>query len=130
MSTESLKELSKGVAIVVVEGAETPDDQLSDWQLKARGYHITLRYNRRKMHLDFWQGLGILRKPTAHAVLECLLSDASGADEEFEYWCDNYGYDSDSRKAEKIYKAVQIQTANLRKLLGDDFNRFINAERD
>jgi len=59
-------------------------------------------------------------KPTVDTVLDCLASDASGADETFEYWCGNFGYDTDSRRAEKTYKAVQRQTAKLRAFLGED----------
>lgn len=42
--------------------------------------------------------------PTAASVLYSLLSDATGSEEPFDYWCANYGYDSDSRKAFSIYE--------------------------
>lgn len=41
--------------------------------------------------------------PTAAEVLYCLLNDAEATHYTFEEWCDVFGYDSDSRKAEKIY---------------------------
>ena len=43
-------------------------------------------------------------KPKVHDVVASLFSDARGADEPFEAWCDDLGYDSDSRKAFKTYE--------------------------
>lgn len=60
------------------------------------------------------------KEPKADEVLDCLASDASGADEGFGEFCDNFGYDQDSRKAEKIYKACRHNSERLKKFLGDD----------
>jgi hypothetical protein len=63
-------------------------------------------------------------------VLEALLSDASVAGyDQFEEWAADLGYDPDSRKAEKVYQACVEQTAQLRQLLGDDFETFVEAKR-
>ena len=43
--------------------------------------------------------------PTQASVLYGLILDASANDESFTDWCDNYGYDSDSIKAQGIYNA-------------------------
>lgn len=56
--------------------------------------------------------------PTAAEVLDSLASDASSADQSFEDWCGDYGYDTDSRKAEAAYNACRETMFNLRKLLG------------
>lgn len=56
-------------------------------------------------------------KPTAYDILACL--DTYGGDS-FEDFCANYGYDEDSRTAEKTYHAVQEQQNNLRKLFTHD----------
>ncbi len=60
-------------------------------------------------------------EPKAAEVLSCLASDAAGFDnaQSFEDWADEYGYDADSRKAEKIYKAVEKAAHRLRAFLGD-----------
>lgn len=86
-------------------------------------FKVTLRCGRRRMTLYFSQGFGISGEPQPADILECLASDASGAEQSFEDWCSDLGFDSDSRKAERTYKAVQTQTEKLRKLLGDtDFS--------
>lgn len=61
-------------------------------------------------------------KPTLSEVLDSLAMDASdflyGID--FEEWAENLGYDMDSRKAEKIYKACQNNFNGLLRVLGMD----------
>lgn len=54
--------------------------------------------------------------PAAASVLYSLLSDASGADGNFLDWCDDLGYDSDSRKALAIYEACCVIRADLQKV--------------
>ena len=52
-------------------------------------------------------------EPTLYDVLTCLTKYDP---ESFEYFCANYGYDEDSRKAEKIYKAVVKEFNNMNRL--------------
>jgi len=54
--------------------------------------------------------------PTAYDVLTCLTKYDPGT---FEDFCSNYGYDTDSRKAEKIYKEVCDEWLNVAKLFTD-----------
>ena len=63
--------------------------------------------------------------PEVTDVLYCLLSDALCGQDTFEEFCVNYGYDTDSRKALEIYLACQKTEQDLRKLLGNDFNYFM-----
>lgn len=56
--------------------------------------------------------------PTLDDVLYCLVMDAEAASETFEDWCANFGYDTDSRKAEATYNACVQIGIKLRNLLG------------
>lgn len=56
-------------------------------------------------------------EPTLYSVLACLTKYDP---ETFEDFCANYGYDNDSRKAEKIYKAVVKEWKNLNRLFTSD----------
>lgn len=58
------------------------------------------------------------KAPEAQDVLQCLASDASGADQSFSSWCSDLGYDEDSRKAFRTYRVIERQTAKLRAFLG------------
>lgn len=61
-------------------------------------------------------GVNYAVSPAQASVLYCLLSDASGAEENFYDWCDNFGYDSDSRKAFDTYNACCDTLLKVRKI--------------
>lgn len=85
-------------------------------------WKVTLKRGRARMTLVFSMGYGHKgASPEARDVLDCLASDASGIDNSrgFEDWCANYGYDTDSRKAEKTYNAIRHQASRLETFLGD-----------
>lgn len=78
---------------------------------------------RTQMMIYFSKGYGHHGKePQVDEVLDCLLSDSAGVENarSFEDWASDYGYDTDSHKAEKIFKNCEMQAAKLRKLLGDN----------
>ena len=54
--------------------------------------------------------------PTAYDVLACLTKNDPGT---FEDFCSEFGYDEDSRKAEKIYNAVLDEWKNVCALFTD-----------
>jgi len=57
--------------------------------------------------------------PDVLDVLYCLVSDASVRHcSSYEEWAGDYGYDTDSRKGEEIYRTCQKQTADLLRVLG------------
>lgn len=53
---------------------------------------------------DWRQGTGIKEKPLPVEVLACCCRDWLDAQDSFEEWAGNFGYDTDSRKAERIYQ--------------------------
>lgn len=93
-------------------------------------YHVKLRaksLGNATMRLYYSKGKGLNGvAPTADEVLDCLASDASSienANNNFEAFCDDYGYDIDSRKAEKTFNACARQAQRLNKFLGEDYYR-------
>ena len=76
-----------------------------------------------RMTVHFSKGFGHHgQEPTVAEVLDCLASDASGVDgcRDFADWCNEYGYEVDSRKAEKTWQACRHQTTRLENFLGQD----------
>jgi len=129
--TERLSKLARKVSCSAKYGdISTPWDKLDDWQRQAHPYRVRLRYQGRQMSLDFFMGQAHTDEPDAAEVLSCLLSDASACDQSFEEWASELGYETDSRKAERVYNMCVKQGEKLKLLLGDDFERFLYAEND
>lgn len=61
------------------------------------------------------------KAPELADVLDCLASDASGWEnaQDFEQWAYEYGYDPDSRTAERIYNTVEAQVDDMKVFLGE-----------
>lgn len=84
-------------------------------------YLPTMATKKEGFNLYFSQGSAHTKPPTAEDVLDCLAMDASGYEnaQSFEDWASEYGYDTDSRKAEKVYRIVKRQAQQLKRMLGD-----------
>lgn len=99
------------------ENPNMPDsDDMDHWK-------CTLRRPRKQMTVYFSMGYGHRGKaPELADVLDCLSSDAAGYENapDFEDWAQEYGYDEDSRKAEKIYKTIEKQARQLKVFLGEE----------
>jgi hypothetical protein len=100
------------------------------WEGQHHPWRVTLSYRGHKLSVDFFQGMAHEKEPTAADVLSCLISDATSVENtrSFEEWCSDFGCDTDSRKAEKAFKACEAMVPKLRRLLGDDFDLFAKAE--
>jgi hypothetical protein len=90
------------------------------WMASARHFRCVLRRGSKQLTIPFSQGLAHEQEPTAADVLSCLASDSSGIENarSFEDWCNEYGYDIDSRKAEKTYQVCRKQREKLESFLG------------
>jgi len=75
-------------------------------KLKSEYYNIKDRYKIRES----------IKAPTAYDVLTAVQKYDVGT---FSDFCSEFGYDSDSRKAEKIYFAVQEEYGNINRLFSD-----------
>lgn len=84
-------------------------------------WKCVLKMGRKRLTVPFSMGYGHHGKePQVADVLDCLASDASGADQDFENWASDLGYDTDSRKAERTYRVIERQAKRLAAFLGDD----------
>lgn len=93
------------------------------WDAEASHYRVRLmRPGARTFGLYYSMGSAHKVPPTLPEVLDNLASDAAGYDDarDFEDWASGYGYDTDSRKAERVYRAVEREATKLRAFLGDD----------
>ncbi len=84
------------------EGIKTTNDQNEAKKFKAK-YHEVVRNKK-------------FKEPSAYDVLASLTKYEVDS---FKDFCDNYGYEEDSRKAEKIYNAVVEEWNNIKMLYSD-----------
>jgi hypothetical protein len=60
--------------------------------------------------------------------MKCLVSDAAAGAETFEDFCGDFGYDTDSRSAERTWKACRQMADQLRRLFGADHDEAMSHE--
>lgn len=141
MTTDTVVKISEfvqsaGISMTAERWHENPNMQdsgnMDHWKcVLVRREHTGKRYNARKdgtaivakLTVYFSQGYGHNgREPEVTSVLDCLASEASSVEnaQGFEDWASDFGYDTDSRKAEKIYHTCEHQAKRLRSFLGED----------
>ena len=91
-------------------------------------WKVTLKRGRKQMTLYFSKGYGHNgTEPTTDEVLDCVVSESYAMETDFEDWCSEFGYDADSRKAERTYNACKRNTIKLVRFLGSDlYDALIN----
>lgn len=77
-------------------------------------YAITLWRGKQRLTLNFWNSHNNRENgedPTPHDILSCLMSDRDPGS--FADFCSEFGYEEDSRQAEKTYNLVKKQWAKV-----------------
>ena len=81
-------------------------------------FKITLKKGGKQFTFNFGQSISEgSNEPTLYSVLTCLQKYDVGS---FENFCDYFGYDYDSRTAEKTYKAVVKEFEGMERLFNSD----------
>lgn len=83
-------------------------------------YKVTLKRNGKQMTFNF--GSADCNEPSLYSVLVCLTKYEVGTLENF---CSEFGYDTDSITANKIYKAVCKEYANLCRLFPESSTNIV-----
>lgn len=110
--------------------ATLSDTKAPPWVEDVRGryghhYRVTLSKQTPKCQtsFDFWDSVANYENGTetvsAYSVLACISGDVNCPDN-FQEFCDEYGYDSDSRKAEKQFKLCDQAAKKLRRFFTKD----------
>ena len=88
--------------------------------------------NGKRTSFDFWGSIKNPRLESDYDLLNafyCFVSDAISGLESFENFCGEFGYDTDSRKAEKTYKLCKRAYVKFNRVSGfsdDEMYDFIN----
>jgi len=129
MNLETLCKLH-GVKIQSVWADSNPN--MDDMPQGSTHFKVTLGICRdgckRQVTTFFSQGPAHYSTPKAWDVLGCLISDARSGDQDFESFCCDFGCDTDSRKAERAWKACAAMTPKIERFLGDLLPVFEQAD--
>lgn len=91
---------------------------------------ISVTFNGRRTQFDFWASVAepeIRTKSDLLNAFECFVSDAIAGNGSFEDFCSDMGYDTDSRKAERTWKACRLSAAKLNRIYTDDLYDLSNS---
>lgn len=113
----------------VYTGAKKADwgDKYENWN-----HHlvvVTNKENNLKVTFDFWCSIAHPTMEKEYDVLNafyCFVNDAISGSYNFEEFCGEFGYDTDSRKAEKIWKACQESLEELQRIYDGDIYDLVN----
>ena len=105
----------RGISMVVMGADRNPN--MPDSR-NMNHYKCVFSRGRRRMTVYFSKGLGLHGQPTINEVWDTITEDAASIEgQDFSEFCSNYGYDEDSRKAERTFKACQHSAARLANFL-------------
>lgn len=108
-----------GVSFGSVKLAARPDN-LADWSADATHWKVIIKRAKNEFAIFYSMGSAHTGAPDDMDVFNCLLTDTSDIDGvEFEDWASDLGYDPDSRKAERAFKACQGTMMNLRAMFSE-----------
>jgi len=86
-------------------------------------YKIYLEHKGRQINFSFGQSITEsekAQKPRLYDVLASIGLDFSTTDNGFKEFCDEFGYDEDSRKAEATYKLCIEQSIKLKQIFTEE----------
>ena len=101
---------TKAAGLITINSTFLNNERWSANERNWNNHKITILHNGQKIFFDFW---GSIQKPIITTdeenifALYCFLTDSEAASKSFSDFCSEFGYDEDSRRAEKIYKSCE-----------------------
>lgn len=90
---------------------------------------VTNTETKQSITFEFWASINnpiLNREYDILNAFYCFVSDAISGDYSFEEFCSEFGYDEDSRTAEKTWKSCQKQADKLSKIFDGDLYELAN----
>lgn len=104
-----------GVTFASVNTGERTDGLMSDMPAGSTHWRVLIKRGTKEIETRYSMGPAHTGEPDGADVFGSLLMDTSDVEgETFENWADNLGFDTDSRKAERIFEACQKTLLNLK----------------
>lgn len=110
--------------------AEYTGSKKADWgngQENWNHHKVTVKNTEtgRQTSFDFWASIAnpeVRSRKDLIGAFECFVGDAVAGMNDFGDFCSEFGYDENSRRAEKIYKACQKATEKLQRIHNGDIH--------
>ena len=112
--------LIDNIKLSLIRTDYTEEDYKDEWKKTSNKYKARITYNKKSMTIIYYTGSGWKKDPELEDILGSILQDITYLDYGFENFASEWGYDPDSRTAEKIYKDIQKQAKKI--------NRIFNKE--
>lgn len=130
---ETVKAFAERVGVtmpVAFTAASNPN--IDDMPEGSTHWRVILAIGGRTLETPWSMGPALKDGPELISVLGALISDAAGYENarSFEEWCGDYGYDTDSRRAERTYNATAESAKALRRFLADEYEHAIWETED
>ena len=116
--TKTLPEIVEELGITsTIQWQDTPQNA-PEWAQTANAYRITLRYQKRRMAFNYYQGRGIKEDPTTADAVWCLASDLNCiiSAPTLEEFGQEFGWDQNTAKT---FRAIKEQSKRYQKLISD-----------
>lgn len=120
-----ITEQTKFIGMLKEEIAVKADERLIGY---ANKYKVKISYQGRSDFFEFTDSVANShegKEPKKEDVLYCLVQDYTSDTKDFEEFCQEFGYDSDSRKAESIWKAVKKNHQKMHYIFRNDIEKLI-----
>lgn len=104
-----------GVSFGTIRVAERPDGDL--WHDGVSHWRVLFKRGNHDLTAFYSMGSACTGQPQMADVFNCLLNDSDNIEgNDFEGWASDYGFDTDSRKAERVFNACQKTLLELKRL--------------
>lgn len=126
-----LSEFAKGVSV----WQSTKTHEKPGWDdpgFKWHSWCVELCFEDRYYLMSYFTWSGCKGRPKLLDILYCLHGDCAhvSGNTTFEEWCSEIGEDTDSRRAERVFRACVEQCRKLKIFFGDKFEEFLECDND
>lgn len=132
--------ITAGKEIFIVSAKLAAERTTSPWDKdnrKVNKFKVSIKVGDKRTSFDFYgsindcnNGVIEMQENDLKHALYCFVSDSCSAKDTFENFCGEFGYDTDSRSAERIYKACVKSLEKYERLTAADIYEVVNELND
>lgn len=127
--TKTLPQILEELGITsTVKWQDTPRNA-PEWAQTANAYRVTLRYQKRRMTFNFYQGYGVKNDPTTADLVYCLASDFNclNSAPTLKEFGQEFGWAEDTAKT---FRAIKDLSKRYQKFISDPLILQLLAETE